>query len=43
LDSVSGIRFSSPVNIFVLLYKDSTNFQAAHRTFPLLVDSTGIG
>jgi hypothetical protein len=31
VDSGSGARFSSAIAILALVYKDSTNFQAARR------------
>jgi hypothetical protein len=31
MDSVSGAGFSSAITDFALVYKNSTNFQDAHR------------
>jgi hypothetical protein len=33
MDSGSGVGFSSGVTAFALVYKNSTNFQDAHRAY----------
>jgi hypothetical protein len=37
VDSGSGVRFSATVTDFFLVYKNSTNFQDAHRIFEFSV------